>query len=152
MARYTLRAVRAALAAAAVAALAGCSGYDVELKGGVFDAIGVSNIGKKQPEPKLRDRQGLVVPPNTASLPPPGSAPAPSTEVAGAWPVDPEKRKANDAAALRAKHEAFCAEAERRVNAGIDAVLKDGPLGTCHKSVVKALTGKDLFTRKAETP
>jgi hypothetical protein len=46
--------------------LGGCSGYDVELRGGVFDALGVSNLNAKREEPEMNDRPGLVIPPTTA--------------------------------------------------------------------------------------
>ncbi len=75
--------------------LAGC-GYDVQLEGKVFDAIGLGTNSKKAHlEPKLAPRSGLVPPPDTARLPPPGAAGG--TAVANApasWPVDPEVRAA----------------------------------------------------------
>lgn len=146
------RSMIAVLALCLVVPVAGCSGYDVELKGGVFEQLGIAgNLNKKREETKLRARPGLVVPPSTASLPKPGSAPNQVATAPGqSWPVDPEQKEASDKRAQIAAHEAFCEKARRRVDSGMDTVLADGPMGTCHKSVVKAFTGKDLFTRKAE--
>lgn len=151
-----LRAVLIALGSLAVLAVGGCGGYDVELKGGVFDAMGIS--GKQQAharEPHLNSRQGLVVPPSTASLPAPGSAPQPSqvASVEGQnWPVDPEKQKADKQAALKAEHEAFCAKQRDKLDAGLINTLEDGPLGSCRRSIVKALTGKDPFWGPGSKP
>jgi hypothetical protein len=146
------RSMVALLALSLMVPVAGCSGYDVELHGGVFEQLGIAgNLNKKDEEKKLHARPGLVVPPSTASLPKPGSAP---NQVAAApgqnWPVDPETKKAADQQARIAAHEAFCEKARRRLETGVDAVLADGPMGTCHQSIIKKFTGKDLFTRKAE--
>jgi hypothetical protein len=146
------RSMVAVLAFALALPVAGCSGYDVELKGGIFESLGVAgNLGKKEGDAKLKARPGLVVPPSTASLPKPGSAPNQVASAPGqSWPVDPEQKKAADKQARIAAHEAFCEKARKRVEDGIDTVVADGPMGTCHKSIIKSLTGKDLFTRKAE--
>lgn len=137
---------------ASAAALGGCGGYDVELKGGVFDLMGVSGTqNKKAKEPNLRARPGLVVPPSTAALPEPGSGAQPTTAPDGqAWPVDPEKTKVAKNEALRKQHEAFCAKARQRVDAGLDTVLPDGPLGSCHQSIIKNFTGKPLYRQDAD--
>lgn len=117
--------------------VAGCAGYDVELNGGIFDAMGVAGVvGKKEKEKKLAARPGLVVPPSTASLPSPGSVPQPQ-QADQAWPVDPEERKASSKQIAQAKHEAFCQEQRRKHEAGLIPVLPDGPLGSCHQSIVK---------------
>ena len=152
MAMQPIKSALFALGACGLLSLGGCSGYDVELNGGVFDMLGVS--GKQQSrarEPKVVARQGLVVPPSTASLPEPGSA-QPQVAAAGGqnWPVDPDRAKALQKDARQAQHDAFCAEARRRHDAGIDQVLANGPLGSCHESIVKAFTGKPLWERKAD--
>ncbi|MEM8975793.1 MAG: hypothetical protein AAGD43_27320 [Pseudomonadota bacterium] len=135
--------------------LSGCAGYDVELKGGVFDYLGVSNIGKKKAEPQMAQRTGIVVPPRTAALPVPGSRPAPQ-QVASAdgqqWPVNPEDAKAAKAKAILDQHLAFCAKEKQKVDTGIVSAPADGPLGSCEESVLKNLTGKRVFDRKAEQP
>ena len=75
--------------------LSACSGTDVELKGGVFDLLGVSGSGQKRAEPKMKNRPGIVVPPSTASLPKPGAAPQQTALAANgeAFPVNPEEAK-----------------------------------------------------------
>ncbi|MEM6498320.1 MAG: hypothetical protein AAF709_16550 [Pseudomonadota bacterium] len=133
--------------------LSGCAGYDLELKGGVFDYLGVSQIGKKKAEPQMAQRTGIVVPPRTAALPVPGSRPAPQ-QVASAggqqWPVNPEDAKAAKTKAILDQHLAFCAKEKQKVDTGIVSVPADGPLGSCEESVLKNLTGKRVFDRKAE--
>jgi len=146
--------VTIALSTFLVLSVAGCSGYDVELKGGVFDALGVAGVmNKKQKEKKVAARPGLVVPPSTSSLPKPGSAPQAVAAAPGEnWPIDPEERKAGENRRLIAEHKVFCAKARQRVSSGITTVLPDGPMGSCHESIIKNFTGKDLFRRKADKP
>ena len=151
----TRRFITAPLVAVGFAlSVSGCGGYDVELNGGLFDLIGASDIGKKRVEPKMTKRNGIVVPPTTAALPPPGGKPKPSgPQVAAAtgqaWPVDPEVAKSDAKQAKLRQHLAFCAKARQRVAAQLDAVLQDGPLGSCDESVIRNFTGKDLFSRPA---
>ena len=74
--------------------LSGCSGYDVELQGGIFDALGVSgSTNSEAGEPKVARRNGLIIPPDTQKLPEPGSGNNAVTANAQSWPVDPEKAK-----------------------------------------------------------
>ena len=127
---------------ACVLSLSGCAGYDVELKGGVFDYLGVSELGKKKAEPKMAQRTGIVVPPRTAALPVPGSRPAPQqvASVGGQqWPVNPEEAKAGKKQAMLNKHKVFCAEQQRRLDAKLITTMADGPLGSCRKSILKNL-------------
>lgn len=146
-----------ALAACTMLGLTSCSGYDVELNGGLFDVIGASNLGKPKPEPKMAKRSGIVMPPTTASLPVPGSGqrtqPTAVASVNGdqSWPVDPEALKAKNKQAALDQHLAFCEKARQRHEAGIDAVLASGPLGACEKSILKNLTGKRLFENNRPT-
>ncbi len=128
--------------------LAGCAGTDVELNGGIFDLVGFNNIGKKQAEPELTQRSSLVVPPSTASLPTPGSSAQQPTAVAAngeAWPVDPEKKDAQQTAALQAQHKEFCEKARHRYETGLSSTLEQGPLGSCEESILRNFTGKGLF-------
>ena len=151
----TRRSITAPLVAVGFAlSVAGCGGYDVELNGGLFDLIGVSDIGKKKVEPKLAKRNGIVVPPTTAALPPPGGRPAPGPQVAAngnglAWPTDPEISKADAKQAKLRAHLEFCEKARARVTNTEDDVLPDGPLGSCQESVIRNFTGKGLFSRPA---
>ena len=127
-------------------ALTACSGYDVELKGGVFDYLGVSDIGKKKAEPRMTQRTGIVVPPPTAALPVPGSRPAPQ-QVAAAdgqqWPVNPEHAKAAKKDAILQQHLAFCAKQQRKYDARLIQTMENGPLGSCRKSVLKIFNASD---------
>ena len=136
--------------------LSACGGYDVELKGGVFDYLGVSNIGKKKAEPRMTQRTGIVVPPTTAALPVPGSRPAPQ-QVATAggqqWPVNPEDAKAAKDSAVKQKHLAFCREQQRKLDARLISTMENGPLGGCEKSILKNFTGQGLtFQREKQKP
>ena len=135
--------------------MTGCAGYDVELNGGIFDALGVSQIGKKKVEPKMTQRAGIVVPPRTAALPAPGSRPAPQQVASSGglqWPVGPEDTKAQKQLALKQKHDAFCAEQRRRHGSDSSAILENGPLGSCHESILKniGITSDMIFQNKPQ--
>lgn len=141
--------VLAGLMAVAIS-VGGCGGTDVELKGGVFDALGVNDINAKRVEPEMQNRPGLVIPPTTASLPAPGSVP--QTEVAAngeAFPVNPEDRKKTDTAQIVAEHKAFCDAAIQRYENGLATVIEKSPWGSCHESVLRNMTGRDLSGQKA---
>src|SRR5262245_856707 len=102
---------RTSIATAAVVAcgllLGGCSD-GVQLEGKLFDWMGVSSsaLEAKTRDPKMADRAPLVVPPNTARLPEPGSGKAGSEEVAAL--ADPELRKAATAKERERLHLAYC--------------------------------------------
>ncbi|MBU2531902.1 MAG: hypothetical protein KKB37_04140 [Alphaproteobacteria bacterium] len=137
--------------AAAGIALSACSGTDVELKGGLFDLAGISGSTAVQTkEPQMADRAGLVIPPSTASLPPPG-APPQAVAVAGgeAFPVNPEDAKKMKNAELIAQHKAFCERAQQRYDTGMTNALENSPWGACEASVLRNLSGKDLAGKKA---
>lgn len=130
--------------------LSACSGYDVELQGGLFEAAGLSNISKKREEPKLTDRPGIVMPPHTASLPQPGAVPTQNVAANGeAFPVDPEESKKTQTAALIAQHKAFCEKARERQKMGHTEVIENSPWGSCHESILKNFTGKSAWGNKA---
>jgi hypothetical protein len=130
--------------------LGGCSGYDVELRGGVFDALGVSNLNAKREEPEMNNRPGLVIPPTTASLPAPGSVPQAGVAANGeAFPVNPEDRKKTDTAQMIAQHQQFCENARLRYENGLAPVIEKSPWGSCHESVLRNMTGRDLSGQKA---
>ena len=143
---------RFAFAAAVLAAglsLSACSGTDVELKGGVFDLMGVSGPAAKRSDPKLADRPGIVVPPSTASLPPPIDSSAPVIAANGeAFPVNPEEAKRSQVADIVAQHKAFCERARQRHDAGLTTELESSPHGACHQSVLRNFTGSDLSGTK----
>jgi hypothetical protein len=93
------------------AGLAGCSGGDtgVELNGKIFDAVGLAGAGKKASEPKLAERAPLVPPPRTDALPAPGPIANSATHMA--WPDDPDRRKAEVAAAESRTTSKYCSDA-----------------------------------------
>lgn len=138
-----------AVAFAAGLLAAGCGSGDIEMNGKIFDALGVSSATQqKEREPKVAARTGLVVPPNTGSLPEPGSGRAPDAEADVALINDPDRRKTLDKAALERQQAEYC-----RVNYEIpksrgDSSADDatGPLGPCRAtflSAVKKWTGQE---------
>lgn len=149
-------AIAPVMAICAALTLTACGGYDVQLNGGLFEAMGVDDLGKNKAEPQVARRTGIVMPPTTASLPVPGSgAPPPQPQVAGAapdqaWPVDPETTKGSLKQAQLQEHLKFCEEARHRVKVGQDSVLASGPLGSCHESIVKNFTGQDLYSQNTK--
>ncbi len=150
--RQCLRALVVVVPFAVATMLAGCSGYDVELNGGVFDALGVGGkaLNGRPSNKKVAPRQGLVIPPSTASLPVPGSGSAAEQATAdGSWPVGPEQRASEAKAAKLAEHRAYCESAKRKLEGKIITELPDGPMGSCHESIFKNLTGKDFYREDA---
>jgi hypothetical protein len=125
-------ALAAALAAVAVG-LTACSGDGVELNGRVFDWIGVSESAQKASarEPKLTERTGLVMPPDTARLPEPGSV---SAEPDIASQINDPDRKRQMAAAERERlHKAYCSGEQtwkERARGGQQGV-PTSPFGPC---------------------
>lgn len=105
---------RAAIAVAAALLLPGCAD-GLDLNGKMFDVIGISSsaLDAKRAEPKLADRAPLVMPPDMTRLPEPGSGQNQSVALAaaapqGAWPDDPEARKAREAKERERLHLAYC--------------------------------------------
>ena len=140
------------LAAVAVVGtfVSACSGYDVEFKGGAFEALGLNNIGAPRKEPKMARRQGLVVPPSTASLPKPGGPPPTVIASNGEpFPINPEEAKKQRNADVVRRHNAFCEKARQRFETGLTETIESSPWGACHESVLRLLTGKDLSGKKA---
>jgi hypothetical protein len=123
-------------AALASMTLAGCGIDSVELNGGIFDAMGISSKAMRanNRERKVAARPGIVMPPDTSRLPPPGSAPAAAAAPQDAsWPVGPEDREQLQQAALKRQHDEFCRKAElRKATQGTDAETAMGPLGSCN--------------------
>lgn len=131
--------------------VSGC-GSEVELKGGVFDALGVSGVqGARRDEPEMANRPGLVIPPSTASLPAPGKK-QPDTALAAngeAFPVNPEDAKRMKAADILRRHNEFCEKSRQREKIGLATAVEDSPWGSCHESALRNLTGKDIMGRPA---
>ncbi len=89
--------------------VAACGDGGVELNGKLFDALGVSEAAQRnsKSEPKLRERTGLVVPPNATRLPEPGSGSDGEPDL-NAKIADPEQRKVLAAAEKARLHKAYC--------------------------------------------
>lgn len=134
-----------ALACSLPVLLAGCSADDVQLNGKVFDALGV-NTASVQKTPNLKARSGIVLPPDLASLPEPGSGKAQAPALADIQDYD-EKRAVSQADLERQQKE-YCDKHYELAKArgDQDAALAEGPLGRCQKSImslVGTVTGKD---------
>jgi hypothetical protein len=116
--------------------VAGCSMDDVELNGGIFDAVGL-NDAKKTSDPKLAERAPLVVPPSLDRLPAPGEAPAPS-QIAGINDPDAAKQKSREE--LEKQQAEFCEKNyDAAIRRGEEAAMVEGPMGPCRKSVLTAI-------------
>jgi len=118
----------------------GIAGFDgIELQGGVFDSLGIgTNSEKKEKNPQVAARPGLVLPPDPSRLPQPGEVTPEQLAVAGdqAWPVDPEQNKARAKAEAQKRHDEFCEKAlrdARLTNKDPESVV--GPNGSCKKSI-----------------
>jgi hypothetical protein len=152
MAKVSGHLARFTVVAICAVAVSACSGTDVELKGGVFDAMGISNLNSKSVEPQLANRPGIVIPPSTASLPKPGAPPAPVAADNGeAFPVNQEDARKARAVETVQRHRAFCEKSRQKYDAGMTATLEDSPWGPCNESVLRNLTGKDLGGRSEVT-
>lgn len=128
-----------ALAGALALGLAGCDG-GVELNGKIFDAMGVSGNGPKTGEPKMAQRSGIVVPPNTGALPVPGSQPD-TTAADVAALQDPDRLAVVSQAEKQRQQDEYCKVNYEQAKARGDdnADLAEGPLGPCKGSVLTAL-------------
>lgn len=118
---------------------AGCSSDDVELNGGIFDAVGIgSNSPKSHSDTKLAERAPLIVPPTLDRLPAPSEGQAAPQEIAGI--NDPDAAKAKSREELEKQQAAYCAKNydDARMR-GEEADMATGPLGPCRKSVLTAI-------------
>jgi hypothetical protein len=90
----------------ALLVLSGCD--SVALEGKVFDWMGVSGsaMDQNRRDPKMADRAPLVVPPNVARLPQPGSGQTATDDVASLR--DPELVKEAKAKERERLHLAYC--------------------------------------------
>lgn len=120
-------------------ALAACGTDDIQLNGGIFDAVGLSDAGKtKASDPKLAERAPLVVPPTLDRLPAPGETSSEPQQIAGI--NDPDAAKAKSRAELEKQQAEYCqknyTDAQIR---GEEASMVEGPLGPCRPSVLSAI-------------
>lgn len=125
--------------------LSGCGaagGVDVQFDAPILDAVGINLNGKKTNEDDLPERAGLVVPPSTATLPPPGERTAAGQQ---AWPADPDQMKKAEAEAKAAERERYCREGNWDGKGGINEF--DGP--NCQSTLGKALN-KSLGGRSGD--
>jgi hypothetical protein len=99
-----------AAACLCVAALSGCASDQIEYEGRVFDWIGMSDNAKRASDVRVVERAPLVVPPNTASLPAPGSGSAVAQRQD--WPTSPEHVRNQMAEERRAKEIETAQEAD----------------------------------------
>lgn len=141
--RFTARRAAARIGARAallpvLAVLAGCSADEVQFEGKIFDAMGMNNPTKRS-EPKMKDRAGLVVPPNLNRIPQPG-APADSLSGDLAALNDPDRKKETSRAELERQQAEYCkVHYEQALARGdTNADLARGPLGECRKSAISA--------------
>jgi hypothetical protein len=116
--------------------VAGCSMDDVQLNGGIFDAVGLNDT-KKSGDPKLAERAPLVVPPSLDRLPAPGEAPPP-TQIAGINDPDAAKQKSREE--LEKQQAEYCEKHyDDPMRRGEEVSMVEGPLGPCRKSVLTAI-------------
>ncbi len=116
--------------------MAGCGTDDIQLNGGIFDAVGL-NDAKKSGDPKLAERAPLVVPPSLDRLPAPGEAPPP-TQIAGINDPDAAKQKSREE--LEKQQAEYCEKNyDDPMRRGEEVSMVEGPLGPCRKSVLTAI-------------
>jgi hypothetical protein len=127
-------ALTGATLAVAVLALSGCAGDTVELNGKIFDWMGVSDSAKAaaRREPRLEPRTGIVLPPDSARLPEPGSG----TDVAdiNAQISDPDRKRAMAQAERERLHKAYCSGErnwKERALSKDDGKAPTSPFGPC---------------------
>jgi hypothetical protein len=98
--------------------LSGCGagGVDVQFDAPILEAVGVNLNSKKADEEDLPERAGLVVPPSTATLPPPGEH---ANAAQQNWPADQDQIKKAEADAKAAERERYCREGNWNGKGGI---------------------------------
>lgn len=139
----SLKSIRIAGITAAVlfsVVAAGCGVDDVQLNGKIFDAIGMNSTGSvSKGDPKVAQRQPLVIPPSAEVLPQPGSGPTDGTALAAIQ--DPDQKANLSKAELQRQQEAFCRVNYTDALARGDetAHLAEGPMGRCEGSIFKAV-------------
>lgn len=121
---------------------AGCGTDDIELNGKIFDAMGVSGSQKNRgDDPRVAARSGIVVPPNTGSLPVPGSGGSVTSEADLAFIDDPDRKKTVDRADLERRQAEYCKQnyelPKSRGDTSVDGVT--GPAGPCRATILSAM-------------
>ena len=143
--RRYLTQVSAAAAVASAIALSGCGGIDgIDLNGKVFDMMGISSSAQENQarEPRMAERAPLVVPPNVARLPEPGSGKVSSEDLAAI--DDPEQRKLAEAKERERLHAAYCSGETRwkdKAYSPEKTTANLSPYGPC-PGLFSSVTGK----------
>ena len=133
---------------AATAALSGCASDGLELNGKIFDWIGVSESAQaaNKREAKLSERSGLIVPPNLARLPEPGSE---QPQDANFNLNDPDQKRIATAANREREHKAYCSGEknwqERALNKNAEAARS--PYGPCNQFIGDAFQPANTGTQ-----
>ena len=139
--------VAPAMVSAALLGLAGCGGLDgVEFNGKIFEAVGMTGALGKRDEPKTEPRAPLVLPPSNERLPAPGEmAAAAPAQVAPdpAWPNDPDKRKASNAAAQKQAQADYCRDGNWKEKAMREDQKAAAAQANCGS--IFSVLGKTLF-------
>lgn len=129
------------LAIFALCSLGGCSAGDVELNGKIFELAGLSGNQNSRGVPKMKNRTGLIVPPDTTRLPQPGEKAPVDTTLATL--NDPDAAKIKSAEQKKREQDAYCKKhyepAIARGDDSADAI--QGPHGPCRKSVFDLVGG-----------
>jgi hypothetical protein len=120
-------------------AVGGCSPGDIQLNGKIFDALGVNSESTSSKVPKLRERTGLIIPPDTGSLPAPGTGETPEPMLAEI--KDPDQMKKVSQLDLERQQAAYCKEHYElaKLRGDLSADAAKGPLGLCRPSAISAL-------------
>jgi hypothetical protein len=134
--------LRSIVIAGCVAALssvvAGCGVDDVQLNGKLFDAIGMNTSSVKK-APKMASRPSLLVPPDMARLPDPGTGKAGEADIAEVKDYDASRQLSQ--ADLEKQQTAYCEKhyENAKIHGDQDAVLAQGPLGPCQRSAMSIM-------------
>lgn len=113
--------------------LSGC-GSDTELNGKIFDLMGVSSAAQaaSKSEPKMAARTGLVLPPDAARLPEPGSGNDEAATAAIAVVDDPDRKRIMAASERARLHKAYCSgEMNWKEKARDKDYIPKSPYGPC---------------------
>lgn len=105
--KFYLSTFRVVMICGLIFGLAGCSAGDVQLEGKIFEAAGLTNLGKKAETPKVKERSPLVLPPQ-AALPEPGKQAVAPDDMN--WPDDPDLKLKTQKAAIDAERQKYCAD------------------------------------------
>jgi hypothetical protein len=118
--------------------MGGCNSVDLEVNAPILEAAGI-NLTSKKVEENVPERAGIVMPPSTDQLPPPGQ------QVAAAgqrqWPQDPDKLKAQKEKEKVEAEEKYCREGDWSDKAGIGEFDKNiGVEPRCPSKLGKAIS------------